>query len=174
MEMKQKAGNVPDIYVVVLPEGATDLYQQVKQYVLFMFLPHIHYLLTICFSASLIARWVLRRNVSRPRSASVRSRSTMQMSCSSSYSPHFFPQLSLIVLQGQCEARRRQRRSGSPFRPHSLGSPEPCHHHRCRCYPPRAWCRQQAELHIHGRQHRPDVQPVHRHLKGPKKQTGDY
>jgi eukaryotic translation initiation factor 2C len=33
MEMKQKSGNVPDIYVVVLPEGATDLYQQVKQYV---------------------------------------------------------------------------------------------------------------------------------------------
>ena len=35
--MKQKSGNVPDIYIVVLPEGATDLYQQVKQYVLFRF-----------------------------------------------------------------------------------------------------------------------------------------
>lgn len=33
MEMKQKWGGLPDIYVVVLPEGATDLYQQVKQYV---------------------------------------------------------------------------------------------------------------------------------------------
>jgi len=32
VEMKQKLGNVPDIYVVVLPEGAADLYQQVKHF----------------------------------------------------------------------------------------------------------------------------------------------
>jgi len=50
--MKQKLGNVPDIYVVVLPEGAADLYQQVKQYVLFVFLPCICIcLLMICSSS---------------------------------------------------------------------------------------------------------------------------
>jgi hypothetical protein len=47
--MKQKSGNVPDIYVVVLPEGAADLYQQVKQYVFTMVLPcTCACLLTVC------------------------------------------------------------------------------------------------------------------------------
>jgi hypothetical protein len=50
--MKQKSGNVPDIYVVVLPEGAADLYQQVKQYVLFMFLPCVHSHLSTLRSSS--------------------------------------------------------------------------------------------------------------------------
>jgi len=93
--MKQKSGNLPDIYVVVLPEGATDLYQQVKQYV-----PTAY----SCFcidecQASLTARSALLRNVSKPRSASGRSLSTMQMSCSSTYSPSRLPLSPLTLLR---------------------------------------------------------------------------
>jgi hypothetical protein len=31
MEMRQQSGGLPDIYVIVLPDGAADLYQQIKQ-----------------------------------------------------------------------------------------------------------------------------------------------
>jgi hypothetical protein len=31
MEMRQHGGGLPDIYVIVLPDGAADLYQQIKQ-----------------------------------------------------------------------------------------------------------------------------------------------
>jgi hypothetical protein len=34
MEMRAQGG-LPDMYVLVLPDGAADLYQQIKQYVFF-------------------------------------------------------------------------------------------------------------------------------------------
>lgn len=34
MEMRAQGG-LPDMYVLVLPDGAADLYQQIKQYVVF-------------------------------------------------------------------------------------------------------------------------------------------
>ena len=95
--MKQKSGNVPDIYVVVLPEGATDLYQQVKQYV-----PSTYSCLFIDEwppQASPIARLALLRNVSRLRSASGRSLSTTQTLCSSTYFPNPLPLSSLTLLR---------------------------------------------------------------------------
>jgi len=77
------------------------------------------------------------------RSTVLKSRSTIQMSCSSTYSlvlsrgHHSTCTVSMISLEPRLW--RCQRRSGGLFCPYPLRPTEPCHYHQHQSHPPHPW-----------------------------------